>query len=358
MSVQHGGNVWDAAARYGGDPDDYLDFSANINPLGPPDSVWPTLQAALGEITRYPDPESARLCQAASRHFDVPSSHVVAGNGAAELIAALPRLPQVGRVVLVQPTFSQYEQAARRAGREVVTIPGRPERGFAIEPSAVLERIRAGDMLFVCRPNNPTGSYLPAPSFLDLVRAVCERGAWPVVDESFLGFVAGGVSGVRLLREGYPLILLVSLTKLYALAGLRLGLALLPREWARALVNELVPWRVNALAEAVGEVCLNEKPFVLRTQQVVRRAREALIRSLQATPGIRPLSGAANFLLLDIRETGWRSPQLREALARRRILVRDAATFPLLGEGYIRVAVRTDTENERLVNALGELVDP
>lgn len=351
----HGGNIWEAAERFGGHPDDYLDFSANINPLGPPPAVWSVLQSSLPAITRYPDPNSAGLCRAASLHFGVPASQVVAGNGAAELIAALPRLPGVERVIVVEPTFSQYMQAARRAGREVVAVSCRAEAGFQIEPSAVLRAARSGDMVFICRPNNPTGSYLPDGPFSDLVQTLCERGAWPVVDESFLGFVRGGVSGVRLLRQGYPVTLIHSLTKLYALPGLRLGVALLPEQLGRALERELVPWRVNALADSVGQACLGEIAYVQRTQATIEAARAALVRALQTIGPIHPLPGAANFLLLDTSRTGWRSGDLWAAMAQRRILVRDAATFPLLGSRYIRVAVRMPAENERLQRALAEV---
>ena len=351
--------MWRAARIFGGRPDEYLDFSANINPLGPPAAVWEALQGSLGEIVRYPEPQAERLAAALAAQFGLEAEQVVAGNGATELIDRLPLLPGVERVVVVQPTFGEYEEAARRWSRPIVRAWRREETGFVLgsrEGQALAALVRPGDLVFLCRPNNPTGGCEPDGEFFALLEDLCGLGATPVVDESFLGFAAGASTALPLLRLGLPVIVVLSLTKLYALPGLRLGCVFAQAPTAQALAALLPPWRVNALAAAAGRACLEDREFVIRTQRQIGESRAHFAQALGGIDGVEVFPSAANFLLVRIAGTGLSSSELRRALAGRRILVRDARSFPGLGERFIRVAVRRDDENERLVAALREVL--
>ncbi|MGI8910271.1 MAG: pyridoxal phosphate-dependent aminotransferase [Rubrobacteraceae bacterium] len=328
-------------------PEDILDFSQNVNPLGPPDGALEAArQAVMEESGSYPALDYPDLCEALSQYLGVSAASILPTNGGAEALFLATRAAagNPGRKALVlEPTFSEYAAAARTAGLEPVRrISRRPEDGFSFDPTALddLENVAA---VFLCNPNNPTGDVLSRDEVLDVAARVHEAGAVLIVDEAFADFVPGVSVAAEVDEQLY---VARSLTKFFAMPGLRLGALISANP---ELAQSFQPsWSVNAPAAAAGAVAARDRDFAERSVSVVRRLRGDLHVALNVLPEIKAFPGAANFLLA-------RGPEgLVGRLARRGVLVRGCAPFPGLGPEYFRVAVRGDEENGALISALRE----
>jgi threonine-phosphate decarboxylase len=341
--------------RHGGAPvpDGWpvLDFSVNVNPLGPPKSVLQALRRALPEIARYPDPECRALTERLAAEHGVSPDQIVVGNGSNELIHAIARAFRPKRVAIAEPTYTEYLRASLLVGAEVdhwLAEEGE-FRPAPFDPEGA-------DLVWLCNPNNPTGQiWLQA----------CVMAAWMgehpqslfVVDEAFmpLSWMEKDSSLIAELHRLPNLIVLRSLTKFFALAGVRLGYAVAPPDRSERLREQLVPWRVNALAQVAGRTALNDGGFRERTQRWVEREHSYLRGRLQTLRSHLVVVGHhANFLLLRLYFRT--AAELTTALRERGIVVRDASNFVGLDSNYVRVAVRKREENRRLVNELRSLL--
>jgi adenosylcobyric acid synthase len=346
----HGGNLRLLAEAAGLPRERILDFSANINPLGPPEWLRPTISAAVESLVHYPDPDCAALRAAAAERYSTGLDEVLAGNGSTELLYLLPRVLGCKRAVVPVPSYADYASAARLAGLAVETLPLREADGFRLDPAALESRLRGGEAVFLGQPNNPTGLAVPA----DELRALAGRHPKTcfVLDEAFVDFTAGLES--LALRRPANVVVLLSLTKIFAIPGLRLGCALASPEIARRVREIQPPWSVNALAEAVGAAALADRAYVERTRAFVAGQRERLAASLGALGGFTVYPGQANFLLLRIDRPGLGAAELARRTLARGVAVRTCGNFEGLDDRFFRVAVRTEAENERLLAALGE----
>lgn len=321
--MTHGGNIFAFARRMGIDWREVADFSASINPLGPSPRVRDAVTAALDRIVHYPEAEPSALRHALAAHWNVDADALIVGNGATDLIHFFTRTLAPAQVDLAAPVFSEFHRAFPHAR----VVP--------------FDSVPGGALYVITRPANPTGA-LPTLEWLDQTRG-------PVlVDESFLEFT--GEPSVCAQRDN--LFVLRSLTKFYALPGLRVGALAGPPDLMRKWRAQRDPWQVNVLAEAAVLASLGDPEHARRTVDFVRSEREWLTARLKEIAGLAPQPSAANYLLIALREP---APPLVERLARRRILVRDCSGWAGVPFPHaIRVAVRTRAENERLLEALCE----
>ena len=344
MKRIHGGDWAGFESEYGTRP---LDFSANISPLGLPDGVRAAASAALADAERYPDPLCRALRAALSEYHGVPEENIVCGNGAAELIWRLCRALRPKKAALFAPTFAEYARALEAEGCEIAYIPLRRRRISAEHGRA---RPAGTELLFLCNPNNPTGRLAErgVQALLELCR---ERDAL-IVDECFLDFCeTGGYSLVGALRETPRLVILRAFTKTHAMAGLRLGYALCgSAALAEKLQQSAEPWAVSSIAQAAGVAALREEAYITRLRALVGAERARLIPALEGLR-LRVIPGEANFLLFRAEDGA-----LSEKLRRRGILIRPCGNFAGLDENWYRAAVRTQTENDQLLRALGEVL--
>lgn len=354
---EHGGNVYAAARAGGGAWSEYLDFSANINPLGLPLSVRQSLLKALDCVIHYPDPDASQFKQAVSRCYRIPAEMITAGNGAVELLYVLCHVIKPRRVLIPAPAFSEYERAARAAGAAIQYFFLRPEDGFAISTEKIAAELTSVDMVFIGNPNNPTGSLIENSRIEPLLAEAARRSAIVVVDESFLDFLPDdSLYTCRSLLQKYPnLFILHSLTKFYALPGLRLGFALSSPERTRLLHLSKDPWNVNCLAQAAGAVALSDADYRRQTHDLLSHEINRLFQQLTDVSGLRVYPPAVNFILIEITSAGITAAQLREAMLQRKILIRDCGNYPGLSPHYIRVAVKQPEQNQVLLSALQEL---
>lgn len=352
--MQHGGNIWLAERVYGVEKERILDFSANINPLGPSPRAMEALQNTLVNIKHYPEPQAESLRQEIARITSLPEEMVILGNGAAELIYALGRVMKPRRVLVPVPTFSEY--AGGFAGFPLVELPLPKENNFVIEPDRLVDLLQPGDLMILCNPNNPTGQLIERDKLNPLVKRAWEVGAWLMMDEAFMDFVRPEQSLLPDLVASPHLLVLRSLTKFYALPGLRLGYLAAASEIIKGLSDALPPWRVNMPAQVAGLVSLRDRSYREKTFELINSQRSFLTVGLAAIPGLKPFSTAANFVLVDCSGTGYTAGQIQDFLGSKGILIRQCDNFAGLGRCYFRVAVRSQEENAILLHFLRQIM--
>lgn len=321
MNLQHGGDIFAIAREQSWDWRDVADFSASINPLGPSPMVFEAIRHALDRIVHYPEREPGELQEALSAEWGVPAESVLLGNGATELIHFLSRTARFERVTLIPPVFTEFHRAFPHAGRS-----------------------HSADLVILTQPGNPSGQFIPLDVFLNAPGAL-------LIDESFLDFT-GQPSAVRFLDTRPDLYVLRSLTKFYALPGLRIGALVAHPDIVRNLRRFREPWQVNVLAAHAALAALGDRDHRRRTIEFVHSERQWLSRHLATLPGVRPQPGCANYILVAL---DYPAIPLLTHLLQRKILVRDCSEWPgVQFPSSVRVAVRQRHENERLLAAWRE----
>jgi len=346
MTDLHGGLDYARLRAEGIAPQNVLDFSVNTNPFGPVPAVREAILRTA--IYRYPDREAGGLRERLADLHGVSPAQIVVTNGTAEAIwlIALAYLEPGDPVLIVGPTFGEYRVASTIAGARITVQCTDEESGFRPDVEDVARQITTAcpRIVWLCNPNNPTGVYL-GESEVRWLLAACERaGSLLVVDEAYVNFVSSPWDATVLLATGH-IALLRSMTKDYALAGLRLGYVLGTADIVRALRRVQPPWSVNAVAQEAGTVVLEHREAYREMWRQLRRLAEELYASVVGL-GFLAVPTATHFFLV---RTG-HGDQTREILWQRRILVRSCASFGL--PAYIRVATRRREENRHLLEAL------
>lgn len=326
-----------------------IDFSANLNPLGMPDAVRRAITESVDDFAHYPDSRCRDLTAAIAESEGVPAEWVVCTAGASDAIlrACLAVRPRAGLVCA--PTFSEYERSLEIAGVETRFHDLREGEGFELT-DRVLEDLRPDiDLAFFCTPNNPTGLTIDRKLLVRILQCAREVGTVVVLDECFLCFT-GEPSAVELCGHFPNLVVIKAFTKLYAMAGLRLGYAVCAdAALTRSLRTWGPGWAVSGPAQAAGLAALRVPGWQERTFAYVAAARERLVAGLRSL-GLRVIGGAANYVL-------FQSPvPLADALLERGLLIRSCANYRRLDASWYRAAVRTHEENERLIEAISEVL--
>ena len=347
-SKEHGGNIRKLVQAAGRSPDDLLDFSANINPLGPPEWLRPLISSRLASLVHYPDPDCSLLKASIACHYGVAEQEVLVGNGSTEIIHSLPRAFPADRAVIPVPSYSDYSMAAELAGRPVEKIYLKEEDDFQLDLSLLDSTICGESLVFIGQPNNPTG-LLADPSGL---RSLASKhpSAIFLIDEAFLDFVEDSDS--LIFDRPSNVIVLRSFTKFYAIPGLRLGFAIGEPDLVRKIRKMMPPWSVNGLAQAVGEKALQDHAYAMRTREFVRQEREFLLQELRSIGGLTVFSGEANFLLARIDRKDVDAPTLSSRMLSSGIAIRLCDNFDGLDRRFFRVAVRSEDENRQLLSCL------
>lgn len=350
----HGGDVWTAAQRWGMDLDEILDFSANINPLGPSPLALQAIVENIPRLTHYPEPcgESCRL--ALAEYLKVDEANVVLGNGGSELIYLLGRMFYKKRLVLLAPCFSEYGEGLENP--HIVRIPLDAGSGFALPWPGIMEALEPGDLIFVGNPNNPTGNLFDPRQLLELAAYVRDLEGTMVVDEAFLDFTGRELSLTQEVEDNPHLIVVGSLTKFFAIPGLRLGYAVACKEHIQRIEFLLPTWRINTLAIAAGRASLADRIYIENTVSLMRQERRFLMEQLQELDFLQAFPGASNFLLINAEKSGLTAAQWAEHLRRYGILIRDCSNFANLSPYYFRIAVKNRHHNLRLIEALKRVI--
>jgi len=327
-------------------PKTQIDFSVNSNPYGPSPRVRRCLEQV--PLDRYPDRDALLLRRALSTRLSIPTSQIVVGNGTAELLSlvALAFVQPGDWVLVIGPTFGEYSRNTQLMGGKVVTYTAPLETGFSVAPIQVDRLVDATSprLVFLCRPNNPTGTILPLEA-LDMWTRRYPATLF-VVDEAYLAFASGCPSALSLATDN--IVVLRSMTKDYALAGLRLGYAAGPQSVISAIANVRSPWNVNALALQAGLVVLEDQTHLQQSLEKLSRACMDFTTSLVGL-GLALLPSAVHFFLIPVGD----GTAFRRRLMSAGISVRDCTSFGL--PAFVRIATRRPEENERLIAALRKM---
>lgn len=339
----HGGVDYHEFRTLGLNPKDVIDFSSNIMPFGPSTEVVQSLRDLA--IDRYPDREGYELRSTLAEHHDLDISQIMLGNGCSELIhlAAQCWIKPRMRVLVLGPTFSEYARATKIAGGLLHRVSVFDAECMAPTATEILDQIKlhCPDLVWLCNPNNPTGHYIDTPALGDLIASMPQTKF--LVDESYLEFVQDGVS--LFCRCQPNLIVLRSMTKYYAMAGLRLGYLSCAAQTMKQLKERRIPWSVNGYALAAGVAAINSLAYYRDAMTKLRQAKNSLSQELCGI-GLHPLPSSVPFFLLRVNN----ARLTRDHLLTKGILVRDCESFGL--ENTLRISTQTESVNARLMSAL------
>lgn len=348
MKLEHGGDWQSYLSEFHAMP---LDFSANISPLGLPEGVVRAIGEAAAGSDRYPDPLCRTLCQALSRHHGIPTETILCGNGAADLIYRLVLARRPRRALVTAPCFLEYEHALETVSCEILRFPLSAKQDFHLTQDILDWLTPELDLLFLCEPGNPTGVTTPWALLQEILKRCRTLNISVALDECFLPFLSAPHSLIPQLSEYPNVVVLRAFTKWYAMAGLRLGYCV-SRD--TALLEQMrrcgQPWSVSTPAQAAGIAALQESDYSHRLASLLAVQRPRMIRGLQEL-GCRVVPGEANYLLFYHPKA-----HLPERLRQRGILIRDCSNYQGLGPGWYRTAIRTEAENQTLLNVLEEVL--
>ncbi|MCG6795046.1 UNVERIFIED_ORG: L-threonine O-3-phosphate decarboxylase [Anoxybacillus amylolyticus] len=330
-------------------PNEYIDFSVNTNPYRLPPSAWPNGEEWIRWAGEYPDSEAKALRELVAKQEQIRPGQVLVTNGAAEAIYLLAALLAGRRVGILEPTFSEYRRACLAYGCEVKSLLAEESRGFSYDIDQAAAWAAECDAVFFCHPNNPTGTVMPERDLRSLVAAADQAGTYIVVDEAFYPFWRGGFTAMRWLDRYPRLIVLRSLTKIHHLAGVRLGYVAADEAVIASLKTHQPPWSTNCIAQQLALRFMAMESFVKWTKERIAAERERVFRSLPAGRyAVSP--SVVNFYLL--RPLSGRTEDLFFYLLQQGIVPRHTMNFPGLDGRYVRLAVKTQVENDRLLEAL------
>ena len=347
---QHGGGIHQAAAELQRPVAELLDFSASINPLGMPPTVRAAAAAALNDAIHYPEIYAESLLAALAAHHHLDPRHFLAGNGSTPLFTLFARTLRPRRALVVRPAFSEYQRALEIAGTEIDVFDLDPAQDFTLDLCQLLHQVTpATDLLLIANPGNPSGAKIDATTILTLAHALREQ-AIVAVDEAFIDF-SPDASILAAIASEPNLYVFRSMTKFYAIPGLRVGYLAGPINGISRLKEETEPWALSNIAIAAAKAALTATAYKEESLRLIPQLREQLADGLRNL-GLHVYPAAANYLLL--RLAAAHAEEIVTALRQEGILLRSCSNFSPLDAHYLRVAVRTGEENQRLINAMTE----
>ncbi|MCA9471656.1 MAG: threonine-phosphate decarboxylase CobD [Nitrospirales bacterium] len=371
--VLHGGQVHQASLKRGKALDKILDFSASINPLGLSLAVRRAIHGAVPSLVHYPDIEATVLRQTIAETYRISEDMILVGNGSAELISVLPRALGSQHGVIVGPTFMEFERALIVAGASCSYVHARRATQYRPPIDAACRQLskarkrpsqhktsRSGslsppvDMVYLCNPNSPTGQHCSRRQILQLLGMTEKANIYLVVDEAFIEFCARG-SVLNEVKKYQRLIVLRSLTKFYAMPGIRVGFLAGSPGIVQRLAEYLPLWSVNTVAQVAARAALVDETFRVRSREFMKRERKRFSQRLTHLPNVRVYPSVANFVMVELSSYE-QVRVIKAGLLERGILIRDCQNFSGIKAPTIRLAVRKPRDNDRLIKALHSLL--
>lgn len=339
MNKGHGANIFKYSKS-----GDLLDFSSNINPYGPTERVKKNIREHLDLIARYPDVSYGKLFDVLEKYLGVDKTHISLGNGAMEVIDATISLYE--NIVIFEPAFMEYEIRARVQKKNIKKInldssfkPNVHDLDFDLENTLVI----------ITSPHNPSGVSLSKKEFDAIYEKVSNNGGAILMDEAFHEFSSVDYDLAKEISKYKNLFVVRAATKFFSLPGLRLGY--LVSNFKNDIDNHIPTWSVSSLVENLGEDLLLDEEFIISSKVKLAKSRDKLFLELKKIDGIHPLPSDANYILI---KTDFDNEVLFQNLLKKGILVRMCDNYANLGHQYIRVAVKKDEDNEKLLKALKE----
>jgi len=374
MSKIHGGNIFQFAHEQRIEPYEVVDFSANINPLGPSQRGLDALNAQLRYISHYPDATNDDVLNAIADTYEMDKHQIIVGNGAAELLYAICRLPGYTGAFVPAPGFSEYKEALEASKipvRDIFYRPREDDNGkpyfevpyLALETFAAELKGQDGRIIvFLGNPNNPDGTLLDKDHIRTVASMLKDANSLLVIDESFIDFVGNdplqdNEHSIRSLVNEFDNIIVVhSFTKFYAVPGLRIGAAFTNETLITQLQQYIPSWSVNTLAQAYTKAALNDVDYIKRTKQELNEERAFMYNALDAIEGITVYPPSANFMLFQVNQEGITANYINEELKKYNMIVRNCDSYVGLTNHWVRIAIKDHDTNIKLVDKLTNIL--
>lgn len=374
MSKIHGGNIFQFAHEQRIEPYEVVDFSANINPLGPSQHGLDALNAQLRYISHYPDATNDDVLNAIADTYEMDKHQIIVGNGAAELLYAICRLPGYTGAFVPAPGFSEYKEALEASKipvRDIFYRPREDDNGkpyfevpyLALETFAAELKGQDGRIIvFLGNPNNPDGTLLDKDHIRTVASMLKDANSLLVIDESFIDFVGNDPlqdnehSMRSLVNEFDNIIVVHSFTKFYAVPGLRIGAAFTNETLITQLQQYIPSWSVNTLAQAYTKAALNDVDYIKRTKQELNEERAFMYNALDDIEGITVYPPSANFILFQVNQEGITANYINEELKKYNMIVRNCDSYVGLTNHWVRIAVKDHDTNIKLVDKLTNIL--
>lgn len=374
MSKIHGGNIFQFAHEQRIEPYEVVDFSANINPLGPSQRGLDALNAQLRYISHYPDATNDDVLNAIADTYEMDKHQIIVGNGAAELLYAICRLPGYTGAFVPAPGFSEYKEALEASKipvRDIFYRPREDDNGkpyfevpyLALETFAAELKGQDGRIIvFLGNPNNPDGTLLDKDHIRTVASMLKDANSLLVIDESFIDFVGNDPlqdnehSMRSLVNEFDNIIVVHSFTKFYAVPGLRIGAAFANEILITQLQQYIPSWSVNTLAQAYTKAALNDVDYIKRTKQELNEERAFMYNALDDIEGITVYPPSANFILFQVNQEGITANYINEELKKYNMIVRNCDSYVGLTNHWVRIAIKDHDTNIKLVDKLTNIL--
>lgn len=353
MIIGHGGNIHDVAARLGCDPADIIDMSSNLNPLGPPEGLVQFLKDTMDTIISLPEVNSKKITALLADRYGMAHESVLAGNGTTQFIYNIPRALKTRKALVVGPSYADYGDACAMHKAECRMFVTQESDGFRPDMVALKKAMAKADTVFICNPNNPTGVLWDSGELEALCRAFPET--FFVIDESYLPFATDSYTHSAVSFRLPNVLVLNSMSKVFRIPGLRVGFLLAPVPLIYRFEQLILPWSVNALAQAAVAYLLEKKEavdrFLKETREFVCQEKQVFFDALKSEKNLKVYSNATYFVLARL-EGKMKAPDLYEALVKQRILIRNCANFKGLDDRYVRFSLKDRATNLKLAELL------
>lgn len=354
----HGGRIYEYAEKQSSDWSQIEDFSANINPLGPPASVLTELQLAFSMIRHYPDHRHALIKQILAKRFSVTPEMLLCGNGASEALWLLLEELRPSRLVTLTPAFQGYQATARRLGIPVVEIPIFHEGKIELPFAQLLTQCQPGDCLILNNPHNPTGAAWRFSDYEPVLQEFLKHKITVIVDESFMDFLADQEqwSAITKISHHTSLFVVRSATKMYAIPGLRFGFAIGQPDIIYRIEKWRDGWSVNQLAQQAAAVAYQDHEFDKQTWGWLKREHEWLKDTWGNHSQIEVFPTKVNFFLVRLK-LKIHTLNLLDKLVKKRIYLRTMTGFSPLDDHYLRIALRSPSANQKLWSEVVDILN-
>ncbi|MDR7855765.1 histidinol-phosphate transaminase [Tissierella sp.] len=346
--MEHGGDLLSYENCYNGE---LIDYSSNINPLGPPKGLEKVLIDSFKDLEAYPDIKYRKLKEAISQYLNCSIANIVVGNGAVELIDNFIDISN--RVLICTPSFSEYEKRAIVHKKEVIRVPYNLD--YTIDSLTIGNKIQKDDLVILGNPNNPTGLRIDKVELIMLYNSIVKSGAYLLLDEAFFEFCPIDYDSIELFRQSNyeNLGIIRAATKFFALPGIRLGYGCTSISLAERISKIQLPWSVNSLAESAGRYIFKDKEYIDESKKYIDNERKYMIAELSRISSIKVYHTESNYILVKLLK--WDEEFVFDFFVKRGIVIRKCSSFIDLDTKHIRLAIKSREDNMRLIEIFKEL---
>ncbi len=350
----HGGKIEDWKKEFNLSGRAIIDFSASINPLGPPKGIRELVARNFHLFSQYPQDYSQALREKVAQYAGINKNNLLVTNGSIEAIYLIARLLAGKSILIVEPAFSEYERAVKSTNSKRHFFKTSSADNFRIDFDKLAKKIPAAGVVFVCNPNNPTGSVSSREDLSCLAKKCKQRGAVLIVDEAFVDFfyAPDKVSILKSCVTADNIIVIGSLTKFFALAGLRIGYIAGHKRIISRISDFCFPWAINYPAQLTGAYALTHKAYIKESRRFISKEKDYLFNEIGKINGLTVYYPSVNFILCRLNSAKLNSAALFRKLAKKGIFIRDCGNFRGLNNRYFRVAVKIRKDNICLVKEL------